>query len=292
MDVPGKDSYRFFSAKADVCFHSQKEHFWRTHFSDSFSLDIFLRKLSRQYDLVLVEGYKEAMIPKVLLLNSENMAPEVHNGKILGRFEFAPGRMARLYELLVKWLPEQWNKAPVYGCVLIGGKSTRMGHPKHLIEKDGRTWLEHTVLKLAPFCTEVVVAGNHDMPGPLNISKLPDIPEITGPLGGIGAAMRWNPWASWIIVACDLPDISAEAIDWLLQQRKPGAWAVFPSIDGQKVEPLFALYDFRIEATLEEMIYNGEMRPSRLSKENKVKIAPVPENLQSSWRNVNYPQEI
>lgn len=292
IDRPGKDSYRFFSAEADVCFHSQNEHFWRSSFSDQFSLDIFLRNLSRLYDLVLVEGYKSSAISKVVLLNKENEVPPDKNGTILDYFPFGPGRTSRLLAVLDSWLPMQWNKVPVYGCVLIGGKSSRMGRPKHLIENDGVTWLELTLEKMSQFCTKVIVAGAGQIPDHLKVTKLPDIVDAQGPISGIGAALRWAPWASWLITACDLPDIRSEAINWLLQQRKPGVWAVFPSVEDERVEPLFAFYDFRIHNDFETMIYNGETRPSNLQENNKVEIVRVPGKLEPSWRNVNYPRDI
>ena len=37
------------------------------------------------------------------------------------------------------------DNGPVWGCVLIGGRSRRMGRPKHLIEAGGCSWLERTV---------------------------------------------------------------------------------------------------------------------------------------------------
>jgi molybdopterin-guanine dinucleotide biosynthesis protein MobB len=293
IDRPQKDSHRFFSAHADVYLHTPDELFERIHpATDLFSLDLFLRNITRQYDLVFVEGYKDAAISKVILLDDEKKGPSNLNGRVLDLFEFGPGRADRLSRILDDWLPLQWNKVPLYGCVLIGGKSSRMGSPKHLIEKNGVSWVERTVLKLSHFCKEVVVAGNNEIPESLGVAKIPDIPGMNGPVSGVGAALRWNPWASWLMTACDLPDIGVDAIDWLLRQREPGIWTIFPSVADGKVEPLFALYDFRIQGAIEKMIYSREKKIGLLKNHCKVKIVRVPENLCSSWRNVNSPGDI
>ena len=37
---------------------------------------------------------------------------------------------------------ETITPAPLLACVLIGGKSSRMGQPKHLLNQAGCSWLE------------------------------------------------------------------------------------------------------------------------------------------------------
>jgi molybdopterin-guanine dinucleotide biosynthesis protein A len=102
------------------------------------------------------------------------------------------------------------------------------------------------------------------------------------------AAMRWQPQSSWLIVACDLPDISKEAIDWLLEQRKPGVWGILPTLGGShRVEPLFAWYDFRMLPVMEKMAAAGGLSP-RLTAEHEQVITPIPPSrLYPGWRNVN-----
>ncbi|NIA21818.1 MAG: NTP transferase domain-containing protein, partial [Anaerolineaceae bacterium] len=53
---------------------------------------------------------------------------------------------------------------PVFGAVLIGGRSTRMGRPKHLIRCDGTTWLERTVRLLEQVTAQVVILGAGQVP--------------------------------------------------------------------------------------------------------------------------------
>ena len=59
------------------------------------------------------------------------------------------------------------GRTPVWGCVLIGGKSSRMGTPKHLLETAGRTWIERTVAVLRGRVEQVVIAGAGALPAAL-----------------------------------------------------------------------------------------------------------------------------
>ena len=184
---------------------------------------------------------------------------------------------------------------PVWACVLIGGRSSRMGQPKHLLkDRSGITWLERTVRLLRPFVTGMVLSGGGEVPESLNdLIRLPDIPGVAGPLSGILAAMRWQPSVSWLLVACDMPDITADAVRWLLSRRRPGVWGTVPRLreDGP-VEPLLAHYDFRCAPLFEDLLRTGCLRIGMVAGNPKVETPLVPEPMRASWRNVNTVEEL
>jgi molybdopterin-guanine dinucleotide biosynthesis protein A len=166
-----------------------------------------------------------------------------------------------------------------------------MGRPKHLIRQGGRTWLERTVATLRAVAEQVVVVGQGELPV-ADLPRLPDVPGMAGPLAGLAAAMRWQPWASWLLVACDLPELDVAALEWLVAARRPGVWAVIPQLRPDFVEPLLAYYDFRIQPAVEELVRRGEQRIGRLAAAEKVAILTPPAQLWSAWRNVNYEHEL
>jgi hypothetical protein len=53
--------------------------------------------------------------------------------------------------LLDHWLQELSRSTPVCGGILIGGRSQRMGRPKHLLRHGGGTWLEQIAQTVQPF---------------------------------------------------------------------------------------------------------------------------------------------
>lgn len=180
-----------------------------------------------------------------------------------------------------------WRDRSVFGCVLIGGASRRMGRPKHLIEQGGETWLERTVMRLARFTSQVVIAGDGAIPASLaGYPQLPDVPGINGPVAGMLAAMRWAPEASWLVAACDMPDLSDEAVKWLLDTRAPGVWATLPLVSGRP-EPLFAYYDPRAAALLESLVAEGAAAPRLLAGRPGVITPEPPSGIVAAWRNVN-----
>jgi len=184
---------------------------------------------------------------------------------------------------------------PVWGCVLIGGRSSRMGKPKHLLkDQSGGTWLERTVRLLRPFVTDVVLSGKGEVPESLdNLICLPDIPGVAGPLSGILAAMRWQPAVSWLLVACDMPDITEDAVRWLLERRRPDIWGTLPRLqEGGPVEPLLAHYDFRCAPLFEDLLRTGCLRIGMVAANANVETPVVPEHIRPSWRNVNTVEDL
>ena len=157
-DRHGKDSDRFFRAGADVLLQGPDQGLFRMQGSRDADLGSSLQSLSTRYDLILVESCKGSPLPKVWLTDpSHSPAPE----RVPGILTTLPGnsdRVESLLAILQEWLPQQWRKPSVFGCVLIGGKSRRMGYPKHLIETNGKTWIQRTVEVLEPLTSQVVVA--------------------------------------------------------------------------------------------------------------------------------------
>ena len=294
VDTPGKDSDRFFRAGADVLLDGPGEQLLRRHAADDYRLAAILADLAGRYDLVLVEGHKTTPLPKVWLLGEGETHPPESVANVLAAIAWDADRPAAVGDIVDGLLAERLTGTPVRGCVLIGGKSTRMGTPKHLLTAAGRTWLARAAELLAGACESVVIAGAGDVPDELaGCVRLADAPDARGPMAGVLAAMRWAPRASWLVAACDLPHLSADALRWLLAQRRPGVWATVPKSPGSDgVEPLLACYDFRARNLLEALAAEGEYSLSALAGQAKVASPNVPAELAAAWTNVNTPSDL
>jgi len=289
VDTSGKDSDRIFIAGMDVSLQGPTEGIWRQHCREGDDPAAVLLALAAQYDLVLIEGYKQLPAAKVWLLCEGEKAVPTEVGPVLD--VLAPGvdRVARLMAILDEWLPRQWLRTPVFGCVLIGGKSSRLGQPKHLLGRLDRTWLDTAVDALRAVAKQVVIVGAGEVPERLRtLERLPDAPDTAGPLAGLLAAMRWAPWASWLVAACDMPHLSVEALHWLLATRTPGNWATVPRLaPDAPLEPLLAHYDFRARSLLERQAARGDYRIAGIATCPKVSTPQVPAPLACAWHDVD-----
>ncbi len=202
----------------------------------------------------------------------------------------SPVAISSLVAEVAAWWRADIMARPLWGCVLIGGMSRRMGYPKHLIElEDNTTWLERTVAKLREHVEHVVIAGKGAVPPSLHhLIRLQDAAGVQGPLAGILSAMRHYPTHSWLVAACDMPLLASSGITWLLEQRRTECWGVVPMrADGAK-QPLLAWYDFRSRSLWETLYKEKTFRITEIATFKKIISPVIPQSLENSYYGVSY----
>ena len=190
-------------------------------------------------------------------------------------------------------MPEDW-KAPVRAAILIGGQSQRMGTPKAALDLgDGTTPLGRVICALEAAGLPVVLVGAAPISrAAAGLEQIADMERASGPVAGILAALAHDRDAAWVVCACDLPAINAEAVHWLISERSPEHMAVLPRLSGQGVEPLFALYEPRAEAKLWDLARSERPAPSRLALTDGVASPRPPARLHAAWTNLNTPEQL
>jgi molybdopterin-guanine dinucleotide biosynthesis protein MobB len=293
FDRPGKDSDRFFKAGADVVVHGANESAARWRAESAPGLGQTLAALSASHDLVLVEGHKQTSLSKLWLLGDGDTAPPDDVTDIRRVLSRGEDRAAVALEEIERILDEAWRERGLLAGVLVGGKSSRMGSPKQLVEHKGRKLIDRVVAAIEERLPDPVLLGSGPVPEALVANRrLPDPPGLAGPMAGLIAALRWAPAAAWLVAACDQPLISRRAIDWLLGQRRPGRWAVMPRLAGGPVEPFLAVYEPQSLTLLEEVARTGKLAPWRIADHDRVVTPQPPSDLVASWRSVNTPKEL
>jgi len=130
----------------------------------------------------------------------------------------------------------------ISGIILAGGKSSRMGKNKALLEIDGLTLIERVAAIMSGVCSEIIIAG--DSSGTLNrpgCRSVPDIYPGCGPLSGIHAGLSAAKNQYSFIAACDMPFVDEKLMRKIIDQVEDGYEAVILKT-GKFYEPLFSLY--------------------------------------------------
>lgn len=239
MDRPGKDTDRFFVAGADPVLVSGPSEL-ALRFHDAVSLedaDPWLCRLFASADLVLVEGFKGAPWPRFWV--GDDTPPfeplfQVAARPGVGGARFLRDDVGAIADVLVGLAAGQHAARQVVAGVLIGGSSRRMGQPKHLLQREGRTWLEHAIAAVRPLVSQTVVLGSGDLPGETaRLPRLPDAPDAEGPMAGLLSMLRCYPRAAVLLVSCDAPGLGTADLAPLVGQRRLGADAVAWATEGR-----------------------------------------------------------
>lgn len=292
LDTPGKDSDRLFRAGATVFLRGPDEGAKRFHSTEAPALESAVADLQARHDLILVEGHKDIPLPKVWLEHKDRRGLPPNVGNVLAELPWDADRVGKAEELVMARLQSTFHRRTVLAGILVGGRSRRMGFPKQMIELEGAPLAVRIAASLEQFADDVVLLGDGEAPASLaGLARLPDARDSDGPMAGLLSALRWAPFATWVIASCDLPRVNANAVQWLVGQRRPGRWAVMPTLGGLP-EPLLATYEPQARALLEELNSSGERAPWQASRHAKVATPQLPADLADCWLNANTPAEL
>jgi molybdopterin-guanine dinucleotide biosynthesis protein A len=145
------------------------------------------------------------------------------------------------------------------GFVLAGGKSTRMGQDKAVVDLNGRTLLEHALAALREVCRDVAILGRHELYGSLAPVYEDIFPEC-GPLGGIHAALAHSQTQFNLIIAVDTPFLAPKFLSYLAEKAITlGAVVTTPEIDNY-TQPLCTVYSLDFLPIAEQALRLGNYK--------------------------------
>ena len=138
------------------------------------------------------------------------------------------------------------SKTLLYGLVLSGGKSTRMGEDKGLLHYHGLPQREYLYLILKTVCDEAYLSIRSEQARALDprCNYITDRDEFQGPFNGILSAHAAFPDIAWLVFACDLPLLDMASLQQLIAERDPDKHATAMATQQSGLpEPLAAIWE-------------------------------------------------
>lgn len=152
------------------------------------------------------------------------------------------------------------------GVVLCGGKSTRMGTDKGLIQKGNLTWAERAYIKLSLLSVPVVVSVNSDQETLYRNIFLEDVLvkdslHIGGPLNGILSVHQLYPNKNLLVLACDIVNMDGRIMEQLYDAflLRKEEFDFFVYKNKGYYEPLCAIYTSKGLKTISQEIEIGKI---------------------------------
>ncbi len=180
--------------------------------------------------------------------------------------------------------------APLWGLALAGGLSTRMGTDKGLIAWHGKPQRAYLLdlFRQAGLPACLSIRPDQISQAPPASCLIPDAYGAIGPAGALRSAMETYPERAWLVVACDLPLITADFLRWLVQHRDPeqlftGCETAFGP------EPLAAIWEPAARDLLARHIDAGGFSLRKILKDQPIKLVSPPDP--TLLLNANSPEE-
>ncbi|MCC6581961.1 MAG: molybdenum cofactor guanylyltransferase [Phycisphaeraceae bacterium] len=184
------------------------------------------------------------------------------------------------------------NNSAITGVILAGGKNSRMGSDKGMLEVEGKKIVERIIEVIKPFIQEVIIISNGTNYDNLGYAVYKDIIKDAGPMGGIHTALQYSKTDKILVISCDMPFVSKEVILPLITWAN-SAEVVLPEHGDGHTEPLCAVYSKSCFSKFAELLRSGEWKMRNAMKYFDVRKILFPENESTrlSFLNINTPVE-
>lgn len=176
--------------------------------------------------------------------------------------------------------------------VACGGKSSRMGTEKHMLQYYQKPQCYHLFDLLLPFCTKVFISCNDKQSKSID-SNYPMIIDDNlfsniGPMAALLTAFTKYPHKNILMIGCDYPFITASDLAQFNKQYNLTPQAYYNTIE-DLYEPLLAWYPFTAFEELNKRFHANQYSLQHFLKEsNTKKIFP---KSKVSIKSVDTPQE-
>ncbi|MGQ8337598.1 molybdenum cofactor guanylyltransferase [Sunxiuqinia sp. A32] len=156
----------------------------------------------------------------------------------------------------------------ISGIILAGGKSSRMGQDKGLMEFNGKKLVEYAIKLLNPICSEILIISNQSGYDGFGNQVVSDNFQGCGPIGGLEAGLKkvetdWN-----IVISCDTPFLQKELFVEMMNEIS-NQDAIIPT-HSKGIEPLAGIYHKRLSTFFEEKIKADDLKLRKIIKEKNV----------------------
>jgi molybdenum cofactor guanylyltransferase len=126
--------------------------------------------------------------------------------------------------------------------VLAGGRSSRMGQDKALLQVEGKCLVEIALGKLRGLGVSHTGIAGAQSELSAYAAVIPDLHSGCGPLSGIEAALAATSQTMNLFLAVDLPLLPAPFLAWMLERAEiTGSLMTVPRVNGRP-QPLCAVY--------------------------------------------------
>lgn len=168
------------------------------------------------------------------------------------------------------------SKDKLYGLVLSGGKSTRMGKDKGQIAYHGMPQREYLYHLLSEVCEKTYMSIRKEQEEEIKgeFSSISDQDKYKGPYNGLLSAHSQFPDVAWLVLACDLPLMDLPSLQQLILARDPNKMATaFAQVENPLPEPLCAIWEPKaLRSSLLYLEQGNGTCPRKFLINNEVKL--------------------
>lgn len=175
--------------------------------------------------------------------------------------------------------------------VLAGGKSSRMGRDKGLVEINGKPMISYILEALEKTGLPTSIIANNEEYQNLGFPVFEDFIREKGPMGGLLTAFNNTKAEAVFLISCDMPLIPLEAINQMIALAKNDQIRAV-SVEG-RVNPLFAIYPVQLKKDIAERIASERLKMTDFISQNRhTLVTSIASDTPWVFKNINDDAEL
>lgn len=178
------------------------------------------------------------------------------------------------------------EKNNITGIILAGGKSSRMGTDKGMLELNNKAFIKHVIDAMKPLVNDIIIVSDNTNHNFSETERVEDIIKNAGPLAGLYSGLQHSKTDYNLVVSCDVPLITSEVLSGLIKHMEKGV-DVIQLQSHQKTMPLTAIYHKKTKQIIKDLLDKGERRVRVAVSQLKTKTILLDDHLSLAIKNIN-----
>ncbi len=150
----------------------------------------------------------------------------------------------------------------IHTYILAGGKSTRMGEEKGLVQFHGKPLIQYVIDAALMVCPTIFIVTSNNLYASFGFPLIEDIKKELGPAGAIDTVLQHSNAEKNVVLACDMPFILKDSLNFILNESMASVITV--PIYKNYPEALLAVYNTSCKEEWHAQVENGILKLSDL----------------------------
>lgn len=184
------------------------------------------------------------------------------------------------------------SKRPtVEAFVLAGGRSSRMGSDKGLVNLKGKPMISYVLDALSETQLPVKIIANDPEYQKFGLTVCSDVVKDLGPIGGLATAFSLTDADVVLLLSCDMPFLNGSVLNQILRAADKDFIAA-PLIK-DKINPLVATYPVHLRKAVEHAIAAGTLKMTEFVLKNPhTLVTSVGKKMPWCFQNINTREQL
>jgi molybdopterin-guanine dinucleotide biosynthesis protein A len=178
------------------------------------------------------------------------------------------------------------ERTNITGIILAGGKSSRIGFDKGVINLNGKPFIVHIIEAMKPLVNNIIIVSDNTDYDKFGYQIVNDLIKNSGPVAGLYSGLSNSKTEYNLVLSCDVPLIKTFILEQLID-RFDIDYDMIQLQSENKSMPLIAIYKTHCLHTFEAQLNKNKKRLRIAVEQLKHKTITIDSECDQYVKNIN-----